>query len=47
MTEETTTLTGQAPPPVRDWPALDLDGTDFAQHRRRCVLAARGRRAAR
>ncbi|MDT0392979.1 cytochrome P450 [Streptomyces dubilierae] len=29
MTEETTTLTGQAPPPVRDWPALDLDGTDF------------------
>ncbi|MER8225569.1 cytochrome P450 [Streptomyces sp. NPDC094143] len=29
MTEEITTLTGQAPPPVRDWPALDLDGTDF------------------
>ncbi|MEV7083823.1 cytochrome P450 [Streptomyces sp. NPDC093516] len=29
MTEETTTLTGQSPPPVRDWPALDLDGTDF------------------
>ncbi|KJK39385.1 cytochrome P450 [Streptomyces variegatus] len=29
MTEETTTLTGQAPPPVRDWPALDLDGTEF------------------
>ncbi|MGW0914552.1 cytochrome P450 [Streptomyces sp. NPDC002784] len=29
MTEETTTLTGQAPPPVRDWPPLDLDGTDF------------------
>ncbi|MFF7312024.1 cytochrome P450 [Streptomyces sp. NPDC008137] len=29
MTEETTTLTGQEPPPVRDWPALDLDGTDF------------------
>ncbi|MER7571295.1 cytochrome P450 [Streptomyces sp. NPDC126514] len=29
MTEETTTLTGQAPPPVRDWPALDVDGTDF------------------
>ncbi|MER6031235.1 cytochrome P450 [Streptomyces sp. NPDC001851] len=27
MTENT--LTGQAPPPVRDWPALDLDGTDF------------------
>ncbi|MBD0839721.1 cytochrome P450 [Streptomyces sp. TRM68416] len=26
MTEETTTLTE---PPVRDWPALDLDGTDF------------------
>ncbi|MES5817879.1 cytochrome P450 [Streptomyces sp. RG80] len=26
MTEETTTLTG---PPVRDWPALDLDGTEF------------------
>ncbi|MFE6359145.1 cytochrome P450 [Streptomyces sp. NPDC057806] len=29
MTEETTTLTGQAPPPVRDWPALDVDGTGF------------------
>ncbi|GAA2571392.1 cytochrome P450 [Streptomyces roseoviolaceus] len=29
MTEETTTLTGQSPPPVRDWPALDLDGTEF------------------
>ncbi|WP_328346215.1 cytochrome P450 [Streptomyces violaceus] len=29
MTEETTTLTGQTPPPVRDWPALDLDGTEF------------------
>jgi biflaviolin synthase len=29
MTEETTTLTGQAPPPVRDWPPLELDGTDF------------------
>ncbi|MFC9503073.1 cytochrome P450 [Streptomyces sp. NPDC057002] len=29
MTEETTTLTGQEPPPVRDWPALDLDGTEF------------------
>ncbi|MDT7840409.1 cytochrome P450 [Streptomyces justiciae] len=26
MTEETTTLTG---PPVRDWPALDLAGTEF------------------
>ncbi|MGW0335659.1 cytochrome P450 [Streptomyces sp. NPDC003011] len=29
MTEETTTLTGQAPPPVRHWPALDLKGTEF------------------
>ncbi|CAL9618531.1 cytochrome P450 [Streptomyces sp. enrichment culture] len=29
MTEETTTLTGQAPPPVWDWPALDVTGTDF------------------
>ncbi|MER7402988.1 cytochrome P450 [Streptomyces sp. NPDC000070] len=29
MTEETTTLTGQAPPPLRDWPALDLDGPEF------------------
>ncbi|MEV1080062.1 cytochrome P450 [Streptomyces sp. NPDC050211] len=30
MTDEmTTTLTDQAPPPVRDWPALDLEGTDF------------------
>lgn len=29
MTEETTTLTGQAPPPVRDWPAMDVAGTDF------------------
>ena len=29
MTEETTTLTGQAPPPVRDWPPLDLPGTEF------------------
>ncbi|WEO94030.1 cytochrome P450 [Streptomyces sp. FXJ1.172] len=28
MTEETT-LTGQAPPPVRDWSTPDLDGTDF------------------
>jgi biflaviolin synthase len=27
MTEETT-LTGQAPPPVRDWSTPDLDGTD-------------------
>ncbi|MFK0173848.1 cytochrome P450 [Streptomyces sp. NPDC090306] len=27
MTEETSTLTGQAPPPVREWPAQDLDGT--------------------
>ncbi|MFF0534270.1 cytochrome P450 [Streptomyces coelicoflavus] len=29
MTQETTTLTGQTPPPVRDWPALDLDGPEF------------------
>ena len=29
MTEETTTLAAQAPPPVRDWPALDLAGTEF------------------
>ncbi|MFE1438677.1 cytochrome P450 [Streptomyces sp. NPDC058739] len=29
MTEETTTLTGQAPPAVRNWPALDVPGTDF------------------
>ncbi|ANP56531.1 cytochrome [Streptomyces griseochromogenes] len=30
MTEEPGPLTGQAPPPpVRDWPALDLDGTEF------------------
>ncbi|XUL86427.1 cytochrome P450 [Streptomyces galilaeus] len=30
MTEETTTLTSQAPqPPVRDWPPIDLTGTDF------------------
>ncbi|NEA99214.1 cytochrome P450 [Streptomyces sp. SID13726] len=29
MTEETTTLAEQAPPPVRDWPALDLAGTGF------------------
>ncbi|MDX6363681.1 MAG: biflaviolin synthase [Streptomyces sp.] len=29
MTEESTVLTGQAPPPVRDWPASDLDGTQF------------------
>ncbi|MEU6351819.1 cytochrome P450 [Streptomyces sp. NPDC047072] len=29
MTEETTTLAEQAPPPVREWPALDLAGTDF------------------
>ncbi|MCF3134595.1 cytochrome P450 [Streptomyces olivochromogenes] len=28
-TEEIGTLTGQAAPPVRDWPALDLEGTDF------------------
>ncbi|MER6070208.1 cytochrome P450 [Streptomyces sp. NPDC001817] len=28
MTEETT-LTGHAPPPVRDWSTPDLDGTDF------------------
>ncbi|MEU4927328.1 cytochrome P450 [Streptomyces yokosukanensis] len=28
MTEEST-LTGQAPPPVRDWSTPDLDGTDF------------------
>ncbi|MEV6118454.1 cytochrome P450 [Streptomyces sp. NPDC052109] len=28
MTEEST-LTGQAPPPVRDWPTPDLDGTEF------------------
>ncbi|MET9442295.1 cytochrome P450 [Streptomyces sp. NPDC006610] len=30
MTEETTTLAAQAPPPpVRDWPAVDLEGTGF------------------
>jgi biflaviolin synthase len=29
MTEETTTLTGQAPPPVRHWPTLGLKGTEF------------------
>ena len=29
MTEETTLLSGQAPPTVRDWPTLDQDGTDF------------------
>ncbi|MEU5538132.1 cytochrome P450 [Streptomyces sp. NPDC020362] len=29
MTEEPGPVTGQEPPPVRDWPALDLDGTDF------------------
>jgi biflaviolin synthase len=29
MTQETTTLTGQSPPLVRDWPALDLDGPEF------------------
>ncbi|MBZ6138117.1 MULTISPECIES: cytochrome P450 [Streptomyces] len=29
MTQETSTLTGQPPPPVRDWPALDLDGPEF------------------
>ncbi|MFD7714170.1 cytochrome P450 [Streptomyces sp. NPDC059785] len=29
MTEESTVLTGEAPPPVRDWPAHDLDGTQF------------------
>ncbi|MET7683884.1 cytochrome P450 [Streptomyces sp. NPDC005423] len=30
MTEETSTLTGRpAPPPVREWPALDLAGTEF------------------
>ncbi|MGV9914402.1 cytochrome P450 [Streptomyces tendae] len=29
MTQETTTLAGQSPPPVRDWPALDLDGPEF------------------
>ncbi|MER7055586.1 MULTISPECIES: cytochrome P450 [unclassified Streptomyces] len=29
MTQETTTPTGQSPPPVREWPALDLDGPRF------------------
>jgi biflaviolin synthase len=29
MTEETSTLTGQDLPDVRDWPALELDGTEF------------------
>ena len=29
MAEETTTLTGQPPPPVRDWPARELHATDF------------------
>ncbi|MFV0132498.1 cytochrome P450 [Streptomyces sp. HMX87] len=32
MTQETTTLTGQPPPPVRDWPAVDLAGTMFDPH---------------
>ncbi|PZT71085.1 cytochrome P450 [Streptomyces sp. SW4] len=32
MTQETTTLAGQAPPPVRDWPTVDLDGTTFDPH---------------
>jgi biflaviolin synthase len=29
MAEDTTTLAEQTPPPVRDWPALELDGTEF------------------
>ncbi|MFE0514520.1 cytochrome P450 [Streptomyces sp. NPDC058964] len=29
MIEEMGTLTGPATPPVRDWPALDLEGTEF------------------
>lgn len=29
MTEETTTLAERTPPPVRDWPALDLHGPEF------------------
>ncbi|MFC8516236.1 cytochrome P450 [Streptomyces sp. NPDC057257] len=29
MTEDPTLLTAQVPPPVRDWPALDLAGTEF------------------
>ncbi|MEU0738993.1 cytochrome P450 [Streptomyces sp. NPDC006134] len=29
MTDQTTTPTARTPPPVRDWPALDLDGTEF------------------
>ncbi|MEU9171258.1 cytochrome P450 [Streptomyces sp. NPDC048420] len=29
MTEETTTLAEPTPPPVRDWPALDLTGPEF------------------
>ncbi|HET9383387.1 MAG TPA: cytochrome P450 [Streptomyces sp.] len=29
MTEETVATTAQPPPPVRDWPALDLEGTEF------------------
>ncbi|MCX5560005.1 cytochrome P450 [Streptomyces sp. NBC_00038] len=29
MAEDTTTLTGQAPPPVRDWPPRELHATDF------------------
>lgn len=29
MSEESATTTTQGPPPVRDWPALDLDGTEF------------------
>ncbi|MBJ7004753.1 cytochrome P450 [Streptomyces sp. CRPSP2-6A1] len=28
-TMETSAPTGQEPPPVRDWPAIDLDGTEF------------------
>ncbi|WP_320781402.1 cytochrome P450 [Streptomyces sp. CRN 30] len=29
MTQETSTRTDPAPPPVRDWPAADLTGTEF------------------
>ncbi|MFI6340920.1 cytochrome P450 [Streptomyces sp. NPDC050535] len=29
MAEDTTTLTGQAPPPVRDWPPRELHATEF------------------
>ncbi|MGI5460007.1 cytochrome P450 [Streptomyces sp. CA-249302] len=29
MTEDPTLLTAQVPPPVRDWPSLDLSGTEF------------------